>query len=57
MVINATNIGQKLTGIGRYPLSLSLYFIEHWNYSFQLFINKCALILFEKIENKYKKNS
>lgn len=54
MIINATNIGQRLTGIGRYPLSLSRYFIEHWDYPFQLFINKHALTHFQKIENKYK---
>ena len=54
MIINATNIGQRLTGISRYPLSLSLYFLKHWDYPFQLFINKCALTYFEKVENKYK---
>jgi len=54
VIINATNIGQKLTGIGRYPLSLSLYFMEHWDYPFQLFINKHALMHFEKLENKGK---
>jgi len=54
MIINATNIGQRLTGIGRYPLSLSLYFLDHWNYPFQLFINKRALMHFERVENKRK---
>ncbi|OGP55705.1 MAG: hypothetical protein A2Y65_03065 [Deltaproteobacteria bacterium RBG_13_52_11] len=54
MIINATNIGQRLTGIGRYPLALSLYFLEHWDYPFQLFINKRALVHFAKIEKKYK---
>lgn len=54
MIINATNIGQRLTGIERYSLSLSLYFLEHWNYPFQLFINKRALSHFEKIKNKRK---
>lgn len=54
MIINATNIGQRLTGIERYSFSLSLYFIEHWNYPLQLFINKCALAHFEKIKSNPK---
>jgi len=54
VIINATNIGQRLTGIERYSLSLSLYFIEHWDYPFQLFINKRALFHFEKVENRHK---
>ncbi len=54
MIINATNIGQRLTGIERYSLSLSLYFIEHWNYPFQLFINRSALAHFERVKNNRK---
>ena len=51
MIINATNIGQRLSGIERYPLSLSLYFMEHWNYPFRLFINKRSLIHFKNVKN------
>ena len=54
MIINATNIGMKLSGIGRYSLSLSLYFLKHWNYPFQLYINRYALPYFENVENTYK---
>lgn len=54
MIINATNIGARLSGIGRYSLSISLYFLEHWNYPFQLFINKHALVHFAKAKNKEK---
>ena len=54
MIINATNIGRKISGIGRYSLSLSLYFLEHWDYPFQIFINKHALVHFEKAKNRDK---
>jgi len=46
MIINATNIGRNISGIGRYSLSISLYLLEHWDYPFQIFINKHALIHF-----------
>ena len=54
MIINATNIGRNIAGISRYSLSISLYFLEHWDYPFQLFINKHALVHFEKAQNKDK---
>ncbi len=54
MIINATNIGRKISGIGRYSLSLSLYLLEHWDYPFQIFINRHALVHFEKAKNKDK---
>jgi len=54
MIINATNIGKNLSGIGRCALSLSLYFLEHWNYPFRLFINEQALVHFKKIQNRNK---
>ncbi len=54
MIINATNIGQRLTGIGRYPLSLLLYFIEQWDHPFRIFITKRALTHFEKVKDKSK---
>ena len=54
MIINATNIGRRISGIGRYSLSLSLYFLEHWDYPFQIFINRHALVHFEKAKNKDK---
>ncbi|MFX1237851.1 MAG: glycosyltransferase family 4 protein [Promethearchaeota archaeon] len=54
MIINATNIGRRLTGIGRYSLSLSHYFLEHWDYPFRLFIDKRALVHFVQTVNKNK---
>lgn len=54
MIINATNIGENLTGIGRYSLSISLYFLEHWDYPFQLFINNRASVHFKEVQNKNK---
>ena len=54
MIINATNIGRNISGIGRYSLSISLYFLEYWDYPFQIFINKHALVHFEKAKNKHK---
>jgi glycosyltransferase involved in cell wall biosynthesis len=54
MIINATSIGRNPSGIGRYSLSISLYFLEHWDYPFQIFINKHALVHFEKAKNKDK---
>jgi len=48
MIINATNIGKNLSGIGRYALSLSHYFLEYWDYPFRLFINNNARIYFNK---------
>ena len=54
MIINATNIGRNISGIGRYSLSISLYFLEYWDYPFQLFINKHALVHFEKAKNRDK---
>ncbi|MCR4290993.1 MAG: glycosyltransferase family 4 protein [Candidatus Scalindua sp.] len=54
MIINATSIGRNPSGIGRHSLSISLYFLEHWDYPFQLFINKHALVHFENAKNKDK---
>jgi glycosyltransferase involved in cell wall biosynthesis len=51
IIINATNIGRNLSGIGRYSLSLSHYFLEHWDYPFQLFINNYAQIHFQGVKN------
>ncbi len=54
MIINATNIGSQISGIGRYSLSLSLYLLENWDYPFQLYINKNALDYFKDINHKIK---
>lgn len=52
IIINATNIGKNLFGIGRYSLSLCRYFLAYWNHPFEIYINRHALVHFEKIKNK-----
>ncbi len=54
MIINATNIGKSISGIGRYSLSLSLCFLKQWDYPFQLFVNEQALVHFKEAQNKNK---
>lgn len=54
MIINATNIGRKLAGIGRYSFSVSSYFLTAWDYPFQLMINEDALPFFDKERNRDK---
>ncbi|WP_457564936.1 glycosyltransferase family 4 protein [Caminibacter sp.] len=49
MIINATNIGQKINGIGRYSLYLSKYFLQNFNDA-KIYINKNATIHFSKDE-------
>ncbi len=43
LVVNATNIGEDLSGIGRYSLSLAQYLLQHWDGDFQVVINQRAL--------------
>ena len=54
MIINATNIGKDLTGIGRYALSVSLCFLEYWDYPFRIIINRSALVHFKNAKNRDK---
>ena len=52
MIINATHIGEKLDGIGRFSLILAKYFIQD---GFEVIINKSATIHFNNDElNKLK---
>jgi glycosyltransferase involved in cell wall biosynthesis len=54
VIINAANIGEIFSGIGRYSLSLSSYLLEYWDYPFQLFINGKASGHFEKTSEREK---
>jgi len=54
MIINATNIGAKISGIGRYSLSLSGYLLENWDYPFQIYINRQAASHFPELNQKIK---
>jgi glycosyltransferase involved in cell wall biosynthesis len=54
VIINSTNIGRNLSGIGRYSLSLSLHFLKEWDHPFQLVINREALVHFEDAESRDK---
>jgi len=47
VIINSTNIGSRLSGIGRSSLSLSLNLLENWDHPFRLYINSSALVHFK----------
>ena len=48
MIINATHIGEKIDGIGRFSLYIAKYFVFDDRY--EIFVNKKALIHFNKKE-------
>ncbi len=50
MIINATCIGSRLTGLGRYSFSLSRRFLSGWDRPFRLYINEKAKIHFEDVK-------
>ena len=47
ILINATNIGLTLSGISRYSLALSRYFLNNWDYPFQLAVNEDGMTHFQ----------
>ncbi len=52
MIINATCIGERLSGLGRYSLSLSRHFLSSWeDKPFRLYINKRASDHFRDIRS------
>lgn len=51
MVINATNIGRKINGLGQYSLYLSKYILQTRE-DFKVYINKDALVHFTPDEQK-----
>jgi len=48
LIFNATNIGENLTGIGRYSLIIARYLLQHWQQPFTLYINAKAKKHFEE---------
>jgi glycosyltransferase involved in cell wall biosynthesis len=50
MIINATHIGEKIDGIGRFSLYLAKFFLQNRNY--EIVINEKALIHFNKEDIK-----
>jgi len=53
LIINATNIGNNLSGIGRYSLCISEFLLKHWEHPLDLIINARGEIHF----NKYASDS
>jgi len=39
MIVNATNIGRNLSGIGRYSLCISEFLLKHWEHPLELILN------------------
>jgi glycosyltransferase involved in cell wall biosynthesis len=54
LIVNATNIGRDLSGIGRYSLSLVLQLLERWENDFQVVINARAGVHFKDTTNRSK---
>lgn len=52
LIINATNIGKELTGIGRYSLSLVLELLRTYGDPFQVLINREAAGHFNNVEEE-----
>ena len=39
LIVNATNIGHNLSGIGRYSLGISEFLLKHWQHPLELILN------------------
>jgi len=48
MIVNATNIGRNLSGIGRYSLCISEFLLKHWNHPLELILNARGSAHFNK---------
>ena len=51
MIVNATNIGRNLSGIGRYSLCISEFLLKHWEHPLDLIINAQGSVHFNKYAN------
>jgi len=51
MIVNATNIGRNLSGIGRYSLCISEFLLKHWEHPLNLIINARGSVHFNKYTN------
>ena len=48
MIVNATNIGRNLSGIGRYSLCISEFLLKHWEHPLELILNTRGSVHFKK---------
>jgi glycosyltransferase involved in cell wall biosynthesis len=53
MIVNATNVGRNLSGIGRYSLCISKFLSKHWELPLELILNNQGSAHF----NKYASDS
>ncbi len=51
MIVNATNIGRNLSGIGRYSLCISEFLLKNWNHPLELILNVRGSVHFNKYAN------
>jgi len=51
MIVNATNIGHNLSGIGRYSLCISEFLLKHWKHPLELILNARGSVHFNKYTN------
>lgn len=47
MIVNATNIGRNLSGIGRYSLCISEFLLKHWEHPLELILNARGSVYFD----------
>jgi len=52
LIVNATNIGRNLSGIGRYSLGISEFLLKHWEHPLELILNARGSIHFEEPQFK-----
>jgi hypothetical protein len=48
LVVNATNIGSNLSGIGRYSLGISEFLFKYWKHPLELILNSRGSVYFNK---------
>ena len=51
MIVNATNIGRNLSGIGRYSLGISEFLLKHWEHPLELILNARGSVHFNQYKN------
>ena len=51
MIVNATNIGRNLSGIGRYSLGISEFLLKHWGLPLELTLNARGSVHFNQYKN------
>jgi len=52
LIVNATNIGRNLSGIGRYSLGISEFLLKHWEHPLELILNARGSVHFEEPQFK-----